>query len=102
MDVIISILYFSRLFRRRSGRCSDTKDEDNSELDKEFAEHCNVGRKKNLWVSSELNRSGLIRFKCEGIERIFGCLAWHDGCPSYTTGAEPPSRLEKREEAIPR
>ena len=34
MDVIISILYFSRLFRRRSGRCSDTKDEDNSELDK--------------------------------------------------------------------
>ena len=46
MDVIISILYFSRLSRRRSRRCSDTKDEDNSELDKEFAEHCNVGREK--------------------------------------------------------
>jgi hypothetical protein len=45
MDVVIDILYLSRLDRRRSGRCRDAlgKEEDTSELDKDFAEHCNIG-----------------------------------------------------------
>ena len=37
MDVVIDILCVSKLSRRRSGRCRDAKEEDASELDKEFA-----------------------------------------------------------------
>ena len=60
MDVVIDIdiLYLSRLSRRRSGGYRDAlaKEEDSSELDKDFDEHCN-GLRKICGVSSELNRS---------------------------------------------
>ena len=80
MDVVIDFLYLSRLTRRRSGRCGDAKNVYTSELDKEFAEHCNVGWGKPCGVFSELNGSGLIRFKFERVwrERIIGCLARHE------------------------
>ena len=88
MDVVIDFLYLSRLTRRRSGRCGDAKNVYTSELDKEFAEHCNVGWGKPCGVFSELNGSGLIRFKFERVwrERIIGCLARHELSYIYYSG----------------
>ena len=77
MDVVIDILYLSRLSGRSSGCCRDTKEENTSELDKDFVEHCRL--RKTCGVSSELNRSELIRFNLKGSEeRPKGkSAAWH-------------------------